>query len=154
MQGTLAQLQVSAPNYTGDEMITSPECPFPKCINKYTAASTIPQSQALIPPPPSPHLRASRGGEGLCLEARKYYSLCDSPLLVLNLMCDLWRWLAPKRNRDFVAKSCMGGLLALPQLLGHLSQAAKRLWIVLRVLGRLAQVSKKNSFPPFPLLGS
>lgn len=51
MQGTLAQLQVSAPNYTGDEMITSPECPFPKCINKYTAASTIPQSQALFPHP-------------------------------------------------------------------------------------------------------
>lgn len=54
MQETLAQLNVSAPNCTSDEMMTSLECHFPKCVNIYTRLE-FPQSQALILPrhPPS-----------------------------------------------------------------------------------------------------
>lgn len=45
-------------------------------------------------------------------------TVCVTLLLVLNLVCDLWRWLASKRNTDFVAKSCMGRLAGFASAAG------------------------------------
>lgn len=44
-----------------------------------------------------------------------------TPLLALDLVCDLRRWAGVQRKQGSVVKSCMGGLLALLPPLGHLS---------------------------------
>lgn len=102
--------------------------------------------------PPSMSLPAVDAKAGV----RKFISVtvCVTPLLALDLVCDLWRWAGVQRKQGLVVKGCMGGLLALLPLLGHLlSQAARRLWVSLKRSGRLGLVSKKSSFSPFSLLG-
>lgn len=91
MQGALVQLKASAPDYTADEMTTSLECPFPKCAN----ASRISPGPGIIPSPAS-SLPAT--------EVKAYVwefvsaTVCESLLLVLNLVCDLWNGWHPKET--------------------------------------------------------